>query len=181
MREDPRDGPTAPAVETVACDVAGLSAAFCAWAEARDSTPRDAAHRAVDLLARLVAAASALDRIAGGDPPSDGRPRQSDDYRVAYRRFGAVMPVGYYATIDPLVVPSGEPTLGDVADDLADIYLELRDGLRAHRAGDTAEAVRRWCFGWRFHWGAHATGALGALRAWLASHDRMRNADSGEL
>jgi hypothetical protein len=53
-----------------------------------------------------------------------------------------------------------------LADDLADIYRELRSGLEALHSGASPEDV---LFDWRTsfetHWALHAHGALGAIRA----------------
>jgi hypothetical protein len=55
-----------------------------------------------------------------------------------------------------------------LADDLADIYRELRSGLEASRSGASPDDV---LFDWRTsfetHWAMHARGALGAIRAAL--------------
>ncbi len=40
-------------------------------------------------------------------------------------------------------------------------------GLREYESGRHAEALAMWSFDFRYHWGAHATGTLRALHAWL--------------
>ncbi|HYG77696.1 MAG TPA: DUF5063 domain-containing protein [Planctomycetota bacterium] len=64
---------------------------------------------------------------------------------------------------------STEPVTGMLSDDLADIYGELKSGLRSFEKGSAcgiSEAVWHWRFGFREHWGEHLTGALRALY-WL--------------
>jgi uncharacterized protein DUF5063 len=58
---------------------------------------------------------------------------------------------------------------GSLADDLADIFRDLSNGLQCWRAGDRKNAIREWRFGVDYHWGEHATSAMRALY-WLR-HD----------
>ena len=52
-----------------------------------------------------------------------------------------------------------------LADDLADVYRELRAGLDASRSGAPPEDVLfEWRTSFEIHWAAHALGALGAIR-----------------
>jgi len=52
-----------------------------------------------------------------------------------------------------------------LADDLADIYRELRVGLDALRSGASPEDVLfEWRNSFEIHWAPHALGALGAMR-----------------
>jgi len=143
-------------------DFAALADAFCRWAEADALDGAQELQLARVLLAKLYAAALVL---------PDSTPRETDPTekptllpREAFRRFGA-LPINMYATCDPLVVPCEQPGVGDVADDLADIYADLHRGLVLYRSGDVAAAAWEWSFRFRFHWGDHAVGALSALQA----------------
>ncbi|AVP99241.1 hypothetical protein C7S18_19650 [Ahniella affigens] len=83
-----------------------------------------------------------------------------------------LLPIGYYGIVfDPLEVPPEQPVIGDVCDDLQDIYRDVADGLRHYDHGRIAAAFWEWTFSFRTHWGDHATGALRALHAyWDATH-----------
>lgn len=141
---------------------ARLAQEFCSWTEA---PPRDSQYelgRAQRLLSTLYAAA--LD-LPEGVPINAEQPAHGAlSHDAAFRRFGA-LPVNMYATCDPLVVPCESPEVGDVADDLADIYADLHRGLALYRAGHTGAAAWEWAFHFRAHWGDHAVGALAALQA----------------
>jgi hypothetical protein len=76
----------------------------------------------------------------------------------------------YREVFDPYSEDEEEVT-GSLADDLADIYRELRSGLRKWKRGQTGAALWDWRFGFESHWGEHATGALRALRSLSAWHD----------
>jgi hypothetical protein len=109
-------------------------------------------------------------------PWGDGRSCASvecvDDaeWRLVYTSAGRLPVDDYGEQFDPLVVPPDEPTIGRLSDDIADIYRDVVSGLRDYEAGRHSEAVGAWAFGFRHHWGAHATGAIRALHAWLTQN-----------
>jgi hypothetical protein len=79
------------------------------------------------------------------------------------------LPFKYYGKVyDPHVVPPEEPVTGSLHGDLADVYLQVIPLLDDFHAGRRDEAVWSWRFSGYTHWGAHATGALGAMHWWLA-------------
>ena len=77
----------------------------------------------------------------------------------------------YGEVLDPLPVPPEEPVIGSIADDVIDIYRDVVTGLRAYQAGNKTGALWEWGGGFRHHWGEHATGAIRAIHAWLASNE----------
>jgi hypothetical protein len=148
------------------CDrFAEEAALFELWARSRGAGGEAAAREGLLRITRLYLAALDLPRAEG-----------SGDY------YGQVS--------NPLAVPPEEPGIGSVADDIADIYRDIVTGLREYRAGRTMAALWEWEFGFRQHWGDHATGAIRALHAWLAEHapehlgspplDRATDRDRGE-
>jgi hypothetical protein len=97
----------------------------------------------------------------------DGPPVVCPSRREAISRQLDLLPSSYYGVcLDPMSVPPTQLGIGDVADDLADIHVELGAGLALYRAGQPGNAVWSWSFGFGAHWGAHVVGALGALHAW---------------
>jgi hypothetical protein len=72
---------------------------------------------------------------------------------------------------DPIEVPASESVTGDLADDLMDIYCDLK-GLRYCDDGHTFQAVFHWSFTFAVHWGRHATSALRALHCYLVDPKR---------
>jgi len=61
--------------------------------------------------------------------------------------------------------------LGNLADDLSDIYGDLTNGFRCWRTGDRENAIWEWRYFLEIHWGEHATGALRALYWLQRTHD----------
>lgn len=156
------------AVERFAAEVA----AFRDWARGTD-TGEDAVRAALRHLTRLYLAALELppvrwDEVAN-QPEAD---RVNDtEWRAVYDAM-ARLPLDYYGSVfHPLIVPPEEsPCIGSVSDDIADIYRDTVTGLRVFEAGRRAVAVWEWGFHFRHHWGKHATGAIGALHAWLVEN-----------
>lgn len=65
----------------------------------------------------------------------------------------------YRLVFDPYELDA-PPVAGSLADDVADIYRDLKSGLAAT---NDAEATWQWRFGFDTHWGRHAAHALYAL------------------
>ena len=72
----------------------------------------------------------------------------------------------------PTRVPAEAAIPGDLADDLLDVYLDLKEGVATFDAGYPRHAVWLWRFGFEVHWGHHATSALRALHCHLTDRER---------
>jgi hypothetical protein len=111
-------------------------------------------------LAELYAAALALEpRAPDGEELADAEPA---DMRPALEAAlgGAAT---YWTVFDPAA--NEEPGAPSLADDLADVYHDVKRGLMVLDAGDPAEAVWEWHHSFWSHWGRHAVEALRALHA----------------
>jgi hypothetical protein len=145
---------------------ADVARQYCAWAEAAPSAPLDELRMALDLLPRLYSAALSLprewpDTEAAGPPDAP-----SISWKEIYKRFAPV-PVGYYVdALEPLSPGSTEVGTGDVHDDLADIYSDLKEGLWLQQQGHPGLAAAHWGATFWAHWGDHCTGALRALHCY---------------
>jgi hypothetical protein len=80
---------------------------------------------------------------------------------LPFRNYGEVF--------DPLPIPPEEPVLGDIADDIGDIYRDIIKGLKLYCAGRPADALLEWSESFRSHWGKQATSAIRALHCYLAN------------
>jgi hypothetical protein len=113
-------------------------------------------------LARLYAAALELPDVGFTDHP-DPPDLPKADWDAMFKSFGA-LPFNYYWEVyDPAIEDSDEPVVGDVADDLADLYSDLIKGLWLLGRGHKMAAVWHWKFTFGCHWGRHAVSALRAL------------------
>lgn len=69
----------------------------------------------------------------------------------------------YWDVFDPTNDKDTEPVCGDLADDIGDIYKDVKKGLLNFDVGTIAskeQAVWDWKFGFEKHWGQHAIDAL---------------------
>lgn len=143
---------------------AHLAAQYCAWAEGAAGDADQDLFLASRFVARLYLAGLELPDPA--EPEGDFcAPRITyEKYRQIYTRFTS-LPLQYYReALNPAsVTQSEELTVGDLCDDLADIYLELKEGLSLWETGKREQAVFCWKASFGFHWGRHATSALRAL------------------
>lgn len=142
---------------------AAAARSYCAWAEGPPGTPDEEVRTALKHLALLYQCALELPHLSGDEKAGC---ISREDFRAVYLRF-AVIPVGYYSVpLNVLEVPPGETGLGDLSEDLADIWRDLKPPLLLFDAGHIDAAVWEWRFHFQAHWGAHATAALRALHAW---------------
>ena len=155
---------------------------FREWAKGATDRAEWAVRGALVRLTRLYIAALELPPAWSkelADQPDAERVSDEDCQAVAVacRR----LPLDYYGEVfDPLPVPPEEPVIGSLADDLCDIYRDVVTGLREYEAGRRAQAVWEWGFGFRHHWGDHATGAIRALHCWLTTNARDRLASESD-
>ena len=69
----------------------------------------------------------------------------------------------YREFFDPNPSLEDEAVMGDVGDDLLDIYRDVKAGLVLMDQRKRVDALWHWAFLHRIHWGRHAVGALFAL------------------
>lgn len=77
----------------------------------------------------------------------------------------------YREMFDPYDPSETEPVVGDLADDLLDVYRDLRRGSRLWDRGHHDQAAWEWQFHFAVHWGEHATSAIRALYALAFNRD----------
>ncbi len=143
--------------------------AFIAWAESPGS---DDSHAEAVLARRSVAAliATAIE-LQAGTCDTEALVLPGEEYKRIFKRFGA-LPFNYYSEcFNPLAVPPEEPVVADLADDLADIWKDVKRGLLLYDSGAPERAAWHSSNHYSFHWGHHATAALYALQTWFESGD----------
>jgi Domain of unknown function (DUF5063) len=147
---------------------------YCALLE---SAPSDVQEWVISMLAavaRLYACAHQLPEL----PLPDDAVDVPDIFDVDDAEWGKVCGVVrdalglqcyYWSYFDPSVPQDETPysDCGDLADDLADIYRDVKPGLRAWASGNDGY-LRMIVFDWKVplfpsHWGVHAVDAMRAL------------------
>lgn len=160
----------------LAAIVAAAAADYCGLIDTVAEIPATALPGALlRALARLYAAAVAL-------PPSDDLPAPDDATgasvwanRYEGERFAALAALlgsirRYREFFDPWDFGGDAEVGGDLAEDVWDVYRDVREGLEHWQAGRRVAALWTWRFTFEVHWGEHATGALRALHARASLH-----------
>ncbi len=148
---------------------------FCQLIESAGSTAKEefAAELFVSI-AGLVAMASRLPNVS----PTDAELPDGPSHDEWKRRYDAIYEtLGEWAdywttmtTADYCSTP--DPVSLTLADDLADIWRDLKSGLLALDTGASAQdVIWDWRFAFYSHWGSHAVEALRALHARLVNVD----------
>jgi Domain of unknown function (DUF5063) len=140
-------------------EFAQLAAAFCTWCES--GSLGEAPERAISQwFAQLYAGGLLLSEVeAEDDVPEDVNSDTAEGE-------AAIKPMhGYYyrEVFDPHPMLNEEPGVGDIGDDLLDVYKDIKRGLKIYSLGFPLAAEWEWAFNFRVHWGRHAAAALLAL------------------
>lgn len=152
--------------------------AFCAWATGADGSTMGAA-AALRHIAALYVAALSLPHPFSPDLSSEYRSADAPNRHLVQGRVTTLPFDRYWEMYAPNTATPEEPAAGSLRDDIQDIYDDVARGLDLFDAGNRADALFEWGFGFRIHWGEHATGALHALHAFLAEQDPEALAQDG--
>lgn len=140
-----------------------LANAFCRWCEG----PSLGLNREATLsiwFARLHAAALQLPEV--GPEFSEDFPDIPDTgHAAAQRNIAPFMGAYYRSLFDPDCMKTDAPGMGDLGDDLLDIYTDLKRGCLLDAQGRLDEALWFWSHMHRLHWGKHAVDAMVALHS----------------
>ena len=137
--------------------------------EADAQTPRRFLETVQTVLARLYSLALELPLV---DPTTHGEPPDSmshDDWRRLYDRLSNFLGDSnlYWMVFDPVDPNDHDSIPHTLADDLSDIYRDLRQASLG--SGDEMSADDLWSlrFSFETHWGHHAVDALAAIHSLL--------------
>lgn len=149
-----------------------LAEAYCALVEQVEHLEsHEVLRRLSVLLPALIAQAPDLPELEpteGYDAPEISHSAWSERFAAIQRTLGHLG--DYWTTMEARSIAEPDVVSLPVADDLADIWRDLRGGLDTlAEDGAVADAVWEWRFNFGIHWGAHATEALRAVHA--ALHD----------
>ena len=132
---------------------------FCRWAESSTHDPLTARQ----LLLALMQGIPYLTALHAYGKAPEYPSRSHDDWALDHKRFSD-FPFQYYREVfSPCDLDEEPPVMGDVHDDLADIYGDLWHGLQALDRGDGVYAVNYWRESYFQHWGHHASSAIYAI------------------
>ena len=148
-------------------EMADLARTFCELIERAEGVDPSWLSRMNSLLSRLHMVAEGLE-VNGGE----GYISDNYDLDARFELFSELRQLlgpkdGYWMTFD--VAQDGQTMSGSLADDLTDIYWELKHGLSVlEQAPDLA--LENWHNGYRYHWGQHLVDASRHLYELSARH-----------
>jgi len=143
-------------------EFAGLAQEYCNWVEGEDKATDGQSFYLQVLLSKLYCWGIQLPECEPTDLLESHDMPEHDPVTVLNYFNG--FPVRYYSMIfNANVVPSEEPVTGDLYDDLAGIYTDLKDGLWYLGRGSEVDSVFHWRFSLGIHWARHALNAMYAL------------------
>lgn len=143
-----------------------LSNEYCLWVEGDAKSSEEELRLANHYLVNLYSAILEVKAKDGGEDV-DFVELTHEDWKRAYDRFASFMFKYYSVSFSPTKLEEG-PVTGDIADDLADIYRDLKNGLWLYDNGFKVEAVWEWKESFKTHWGRHVVSALHALYCYVS-------------
>jgi uncharacterized protein DUF5063 len=146
----------------MAGDFEQLARRFCDFCERETSEGREAF--VAELERHLVTLYGAALELIPADPPEeDAPPVAHEEWRAVYDRVAARLgaPGAYWLVYDPFVEEA--PVLSQLADDVADIYRDIRAGLALLDRRPAEAPSWEWRSTFDSHWGRHAASAIYAL------------------
>ncbi len=141
----------------------GAAREFCSFAiDEREVVPADL-WKARALLLCLISNIPAVEAAPQGVEFDEIGPDDAT-LRKSVARFNK-LPFSFYRVVfDPHDLGAiDEPVMGNLADDLSDIFIDLAEGLDLADEGHLEEACFEWSFSYRSHWARHAVNALMAI------------------
>lgn len=142
-----------------------LAADYCHLIDEASATPiEDFVMRIHTLMAELYSVGARLSDERAGDEEWDRPPHDMDAWQRRFDRLRSYL--GDRDTYSHVHPEGAEVTVGSLADDLADVYDDLTDGLELFASGSIEIAEECWAISRDIHWGSHALDALRVLHPW---------------
>ena len=158
-------------MQTETNELINIARHYCELIESLEEGNRGPLKQLNSLLPRLHAAMTAVRPLydENADEAIFDIEQRFELFSRLHRLFGDLDP--YWMEYD--VTPDRQEMSGSLADDLTDIYCELKNGLtRLEGHDDTGLTLGRWRIGFCRNWGQHVVDAERHLYA-LAARDRL--------
>ncbi len=157
-------------MQTDANELLAIARRYCSLIESLDEGNRQPLYQLNEILPRLHAAMTAVPSKDEGFFDAQVDLDQRFELFSRLRRMLGDLD-GYWMEYD--VTPDRQEMSGSLADDLTDIYCELKQGLkRLDDSDDAGRTLGRWRTGFCRHWGQHVVDAERHLYA-LSARDRL--------
>lgn len=159
---------TKESLEPALNNFAEVARRYCDWVEGEFRDPRQALREARLLLAELQLAAVRLPTTDSvGEEEAIGL--SPEEWSHFFRKFSDLPLNGYWDVSNP--IEETKPTFHSLADDLAEIYQQVKAGLSLFDKQHYAESAWEWRFNFQVNWGRHLVSAQRALYQYLSDED----------
>jgi hypothetical protein len=114
---------------------------YCIWAE---DGPVEGSNEIYDAMKYLASLYKQVLILPGADPEDEQLEIEGItklDSKHIYKRYCSLPFQYYHEVFHPVTEAPEEPTIGDLADDLMDIYIDLKAGVMLYELGKTTNAV----------------------------------------
>jgi len=148
----------ATSCSTALTDMVGVAGDYCDLIENAGSDPRDWLERLYRVMPRLHSAVTELCAL-GEDNEAPPSSVDLDDRFELYSRLRRLLGDRDYYWLEFDAAPEEIHMSGSLADDLTDIYFDLRHGLVLFDEVWPQRAAQVWQSSYRVHWGQHLVDA----------------------
>jgi hypothetical protein len=136
---------------------------FCSWTESLQNDDSVDLNELLILLSGMFNSALLLSIHESDEVDEDTESLTHDEWTTIHKKF-TPLPFQYYSEIfDPHDFNDKEPVTGDLHDDLADIYRDIKPGVILYQKGFIREAAFEWKTSFGYHWGEHILSAMKAI------------------
>jgi hypothetical protein len=150
---------------------------FCILVEALNHTDRNSfLFKVYLILPKLISGGASLPVVSYEEDPEDdkisrpGTRLRDAEWRQLYESLKKKLKPNDIYWFVPECWKGIEALTNSLADDIADIYRDMKDGLNER---DTRDMNFEWRLGFYSHWGNHATGALKAIHDLMAEREMV--------
>jgi hypothetical protein len=140
-----------------------LADRYCSWTDSLQKEDTVDLGEVLALLSELFNNALVLPLLDSGETDEEAERLTQDEWKLIHKKYTPI-PFQYYNEIfDPHDFSETKPVVGDLHDDLADIYRYLKQGLILYEKGLAGDAAFEWKSSFSYHWGEHVLSAMRAI------------------
>lgn len=136
---------------------------FCSWTESLQKNDTINLDELLILLSEMLNTALLLPIIDAESVDEDTERLTHDEWTTIHKKISSLPFQYYYEIFDPHDFEDKEPVTGDLHDDLADIYRDIKPGVILYQKGFISDAAFEWKLSFGTHWGEHILSAMRAI------------------
>ncbi|GAB6098106.1 DUF5063 domain-containing protein [Desulfatiferula olefinivorans] len=148
-------------------DFAKIAEQYCSWTEALKNDDEVDLNELLLLLSLLFNYALSLPITDPDELDEETERLTNGEWKSIHEKYSPIEFQYYNEIFDPHDFENSVPVVGDLHDDLADIYRDIKPGVLLYQKGFTSSAVFEWQSSFGFHWGEHILSAMRAIYMYM--------------